>query len=308
MTRQRKIAFFGLFTLGTVVVSLIFQWPDRNFHYVSCDVGQGDAALIQVGFFQMLIDVGKDAAVIRCLSEQLPFWDRHIDVVIISHADHDHIGGLDEVVASYSIGALYMNPDDKTDETLKTLLKDRSIVPRSLATGDVLSVRTKGGKLEFSTLWPPRCTLEKSDNDTQISSAEAEDTRNHFRFAATRCSQLDTNDGSLSGVVKYGRLQTLFTGDISTKTEIAMVAASLLPDIDILKVSHHGSKTSTSTEFLQMARPETAIISVGAGNSYGHPDPSVVDRLRSQNIKVLLTSIDGSIHIVSDGNHYWVKK
>ncbi len=289
------------------------QWPDNHFHYIACDVGQGDAHLLSVGFTQILIDTGNNNQVIECLSQFMPFWDRTIEIIIITHKDHDHIGGLESVLARYAVTHVFLNPSSKPlSPSLQRQLERSSVILETLTQGQRLSVEAGTQRLQYLTIWPPSCAIVFSSHDMSIwtpqNTSEADRTRRFVRQSATNCGSLEENDMSISGIVSYGQFSALFTGDMSVSVEQALISEALLRDVDVLKVAHHGSKDSTHQGLVAVARPETAVISVGQRNGYGHPHDIVLDRLNSSNIKVLLTSEFGNIHMVSDGNHYWMKK
>jgi len=107
--------------------------------------------------------------------------------------------------------------------------------------------------------------------------------------------------------LQIGQIKILLTGDLEVEGELALIESNLLEDIDILKVGHHGAKTSTSDEFLTIVKPETSVISVGKTNSYGHPSLDVINSLMQFGSKVLRTDEIGTIELVSDGEKYWMK-
>lgn len=255
MSWFRKGVLVGLL----LVLSVIRQLPDDKLHVVFCDVGQGDASLIIKGNFQVLIDTGpKKGGVVDCLGRHMPFWDKKIEVVLISHPQADHMGDLRQVEEHYQVG--------------KKLLTS--------AAGDQI----RYGDLSFDILWP------------------AASERENILGSSTDLNRLSTVVS-----LNYGRLRALFTGDLGEVEERVLVDEGALNEITVLKVAHHGSKYSSSEEFLQATRPKWAVISVGEKNSYGHPAPAVLARLEAVGARLLRTDRDGEVEFVSDGRRIWLQ-
>lgn len=229
------------------------------------DVGQGDAIFIDGPERQVLIDGGPDTAVLEKLGEVLPPWDRTLDVVIASHLHADHAFGLNAVVERYAVGEVYVNGVYTTppaEALLATVDEQPFVAGTHIDLGN-------GAVLE--ALWPE-------------SAAEDSGT---------------IHDTNIVLLLRYGDTTMLLTGDAEAEHETAFMAG--LPPIDILKVGHHGSDTSTSYTFLNIIHPAAAIISVGEGNSYGHPSPLVVGRLTKAGTVVFRTDTDGDIRVFSRG-------
>jgi competence protein ComEC len=251
---QNKHLLILLIVLNIIAWSAVFYYSQTSDMEVCfLDVGQGDSILIQTGFNQqILIDGGPDDSVIGKLEGYLPFWDRTIDLIVLTHPDKDHLFGLNEVLKNYKVKNILW-----TGVISETLLYNEwlELIEDEGANIYIAKEGMKIGAIEVIYPFDDLSGRELSD----------------------------INDSSI--VLKMGD-DILFTGDLSTKIE------SLLKDIDvdILKLGHHGSKTSTSFELLQNTSPDIAIVSAGLGNSYGHPSDEVLARLDEFAINVLQTS------------------
>lgn len=248
-----------MFLVGLLMFYLYLSWPDDNLHVYFCDVGQGDSAIITKGSFQAVVDVGDNKEKFDvCWDRAVPFWDREIEVLYISHTDKDHFGILEEVKLSYAIGKLMADSE----------------------VGDMV----RYGKLKIET----------------IVGAEPR--------AGGRV--LGTNTDNIDSVVLrmvFGDFSALFTGDLDTEGELAMMSGRVLEKTKVLKVGHHGSKTSSSLPFLESLGVKWAVVSVGAKNSYGHPSREVLSRLDTLGVKTLRTDELGTIEIISDGKMMRIK-
>jgi len=271
-----KIPLFWLLLILILLWGAVFSLPDKQLHLVFCDVGQGDAILISYSQVQILIDGGPDNKILSCLSKNMPFWDRKIEIVVLTHPEEDHFGGLIDVFKRYNVRYFVANSlvNDRASfwQFYRLALAEKASFYSPKA-GDKIRI----GALEFLVLWPEKDFL-KTDN---------------------------FNDSSVVLKLVYGDFEALFTGDISEKVEKlldlpARLAAKRAGGVEILKVAHHGSKFSTSEEFLRKIKPKLAIISVGK-NRFGHPTPEVLERLNQAGVKVLRTDQEGNIEIVSNG-------
>lgn len=274
-----KKPIFWLILILILILAAIFQLPDNQLHLVFCDVGQGDAILISQGSNQILIDGGPGQSVLGCLSNHLPFWDREIEVVVATHPEADHITGLIDVIERYNVKQFVVNSLGKESavfaEFRTAVLNEGSDIyfPKE---GD----RIKINSLELLVFWPQ--SQEKV-------------------LGATTVVQ-GVNETSIVLKLSFGSFDALLTGDISTKVESQLD----LEDVEVLKVAHHGSKYSTSKEFLEQTQPELAVISVGK-NPFGHPTSEVIERIGELGIKLLRTDEEGEIEVVSDGRGWYTK-
>lgn len=233
------------------------------------DVGQGDAAVIQCGGQTMLIDGGKPEK-----SSYIYAWLQqhglsYLDVIVATHVDADHIGGLSGALNYASVGTAYCPVTTGTTETFQSFVK--YLAQR----GKQITVPTAGetfalGGAQVQILGP-------------LHSAE------------------DSNDNSIVLKVSFGATSFLFTGDAERAEEQDLLNAGVNLQSTVLKVGHHGSDTSTSYPFLRAVAPQYAVISVGTGNSYGHPTEAVLSRLRDAGVTTFRTDLQGEITAVSDG-------
>ncbi|MBU2635029.1 MBL fold metallo-hydrolase [Patescibacteria group bacterium] len=266
-----------LVCLNIITWIIIKELGSFYLEVVFFDVGQGDAVFIETpDGFQVLIDGGPGLAVLEKLGQEMPFYDRTIDLMILTHPEHDHLFGLLEVLKRYEIKNILWTGivrDTAEMEEWKKLIEEE---------GANIIIAEAGQKIVLSEeiylyIYYPFENLEGQETKY-------------------------TNDTSIVAELVFNNVSFLFTGDISKKIE-----KQLIVDSDILKVAHHGSKTSTSLEFLEIVSPEFAVISVGE-NSWGHPNQEVLENLQQFNIKILITRELGDIKIISDGNNFNVLK
>jgi len=269
------------YLLVTLILANVLIWyaisaESRNgiLTVAFLDVGQGDAIFIEApNGNQVLIDGGSNRGVLKELSRVMPFYDRSIDVIFATHPDKDHIGGLPAVLERFDI-KMYIDPgvtnDTGTYNTLTRLL-ERNEVRHEIA--------RRGQKIIL-------------DKDVVL----------HILFPDRDVSGVDANDASIVAKLVYGETSFLLTGDSPKKIEkyIASIDGSSLAS-NVLKVGHHGSKTSSSELFIGYASPDYAVISLGKDNRYGHPHDVVLAALTLFNIPVLRTDELGTIIFESDG-------
>ena len=278
--------------LGILLLfSFIFSLPDGKLHVVFCNVGQGDAAYIRFPDGRdMVIDGGPDDRILQCLGKHMPFWDRHIDIVALSHPQKDHLQGLISVFNRYTVDYfMHSNIDNKSQGylDLTSLIKAHHIPVELMMRGDVVRI----GTMLLSMIWP---SLE------QI--AKGQEVKSNVLGASVG----DLNDYSLVFDLRYGTFDVVFPGDADSHVEAKYSGLQAFKDpIEVLKVPHHGSKTGMTRQFVDWIRPQLAVISVGK-NSYGHPSKEAVDMLQSVNSKVLRTDEKGDIEVISDGKEWKV--
>lgn len=266
--------FTILFLICVILLELVafFQF-DNYLHIYFLDIGQGDSILIKTPSYRyVLIDGGEGSGVLEELGEILPFWQRRIDLVVGTHADSDHIGGLVFVLEKYEVDRFITSDLEVVDfnlEKIKEIVVRKKIESSVVITGDKINI----GELSIEVLWPQEGFEAENDNQNSV---------------------------ALKG--EYGNLSFLLPGDIESEQEQLLISG--LPSIQatILKLSHHGSKTATSEMFLQAVAPEYAVISCGKDNKFGHPAEEIIDRLEENSIKVFRTDIYGRIEFITDGN------
>lgn len=280
----RKFLLFIIILFLLLPGVIILSWPSPKTQFIACNVGQGDAILVSKGFTQILIDGGPGVKALECLKNNLPFWDRTIELIINTHPEKDHLAGLVEVVKRYQIKQLITDGvelDTETDKTFNGLIKEKNIPVFIAKKGD----KIKLNGLVFSVLWPPELYTRRpaiAANPVYIPE------ENSSKVLGKTSKEGTTNNQSLVLLLTSQNSQTLLTGDIDSEAEKQIIKDNQLQNIKILKVAHHGSKTSTSQEFLEAIKPQIAIISVGK-NSYGHPTREVLDRLQQIGSQILRT-------------------
>ena len=233
------------------------------------DVGQGDAAVIQCGGQAMLIDGGKPEKSSYIYAWLQQHGLRYLDVIVATHVDADHIGGLSGALNYASVGTAYCPVTTGTTETFQSFVKYLAQRGKQITVPTAGATFTLGGA-QVQILGP-------------LHSAE------------------DSNDNSIVLKVSFGATSFLFTGDAERAEEQDLLNAGVNLQSTVLKVGHHGSDTSTSYPFLRAVAPQYAVISVGAGNSYGHPTEAVLSRLRDAGVTTFRTDMQGEITAVSDG-------
>lgn len=255
-----KIRLILFLSLIVLVILFWLTWPSQKVKVIFCDVGQGDATLVIYKNWQMLIDTGpNNKMVLNCLEKNVPFWDKKIEVVMITHGDNDHDGGLVDVSKFYQI--------------------EQMIYSKNVSQSDLI----KTNWMEFEVVNPKERVKEGEDN----------------------------NENSIAGILRFyddklkREIKVFMAADIDTETEQRLVWQGVLRQgygtlgsgVDILKVSHHGSKNGTSEELLNVLKPKIAVISVGAKNRFGHPTQEVLNRLKERNIKIERTDLIKQISI-----------
>lgn len=254
------------------VLALVFGFSSassqsQELKVIFLNVGQGDSTLIMQGDKQVLIDGGPDGQVLlEKIGKYVPFWDRKIELMIATHPDQDHIQGLTDVLERYQVGSVIQNSDESDSQIYKKY-KDL------LAQKNVSIVNARpGAKAEIG-------------NGASIEILGPLELKNDKK---------DTNVDSVVAKLIFGKNNFLFTGDAPFEEERDLLKTTQDISAGVLKVSHHGSKYSTSQEFLERVHPKEAIISVGK-NNYGHPTAEVMERLEKYKTKILRTDEKGDI-------------
>lgn len=267
-----------------LVILIIFIWffvlnrnKEQYLKVVFLDVGQGDAIYIESpNKKQILIDGGPDAKLLSELGKVMPFADRSIDMIIATHGDMDHIGGLSILSDNYNIDNILVsgnNSSSQISDSLDEKIKKYNI-KKIIAKRGMHIVMDDKENIYLDILFP--------DRDV---------------------SNFDTNDSSIVAKLTHKNNSFMFTGDASLYTEnlIEWNEKEDTLDSDVLKLGHHGAKTSSSILWLEKITPDIAIISAGKNNKYGHPSKDVIDRLNNLKIPYLNTANVGNIIFKSDG-------
>ncbi len=273
--RWREVILITLVALNVGVWSLVYQKNASDLLRVYFfNIGQGDAIFIDSPTQgRVLIDGGRNRQIIAELGKVLPFGDKRIDVVIATHPDADHIGGLPEIISRYQVGLLLepgVESENEIDDELRKRVAEKNVPTLLARRGMVVNF---GDGVKLTILFP--------DRDV---------------------SRWETNDASIVAKLEYGESSFLLTADSPIKTEnILLNFNSQILDADVLKVGHHGSRTSTSITFAEAVTPEYAVISAGKNNSYGHPHQEVLNILEKVGAKIFNTAESGTIKFETDG-------
>lgn len=285
MFRLRKYGhwyFLAALALATGSIWSVVFWAEAHngrvlIHFF--DVGQGDAIFIEApNGNQVLIDGGPDSAILARLGEVMPFWDRSIDLLILTHPHADHLDGFLEVLGRYKVGGVLESGVNHS-------------IPEYGEWHDVI-----GGKNIPLTI-ARRGQMIRMGNGAAL----------HILAPITLfagASPKNIHDSSVVALFFFASTSAVFMADAEAPLEKELIGRGDFFSVDILKVGHHGSKTSTSKEFLASLRPKAAVIPVGRKNRYGHPYQTVIDRLKRFGVKIYRTDQDGSVTFASDGKSF----
>ncbi len=265
-----------------VIVALTIQLfgyqQQEHFQITFFDIGQGDSILFKTHDNKnVLIDTGKNSSLMTQL-DNVTYPRKVIDLLIITHFDSDHYGELLDLLNYYQVKKLILPVDNKESRTIDSLKL------KLIELGTLVLTPTAGAKIDLG-------------NDSSIEFIWPKSLNQFY--------SLTSNDASLSFVLKVGHFKALFAGDLSSKYEDLLVED--IGDVDLLKVSHHGSRYSTSYEFISKIKPEISVISVGENNSYGHPAEIVTKNLESYGPNTVLdTAKSGQITLQVFASSYMV--
>ncbi|OMC86543.1 MBL fold metallo-hydrolase [Viridibacillus sp. FSL H7-0596] len=286
----------SIFIVLLIAIGLIFELTDSNDSNKSTDqtftgkasdvlvhiidIGQGDSILIQSKKENILIDAGNKGAGDEVVAYLQKNNVTTLDAVVSTHPDADHVGGLAEVINSIEVKKVYAPKVSHTTIAYKNFLT---------------AVKNQGLK------------ITQAKTGVEIPTTE-ENLSLKFIAPVTTYSQSDLNDWSAVLLLQNGNNKFLFTGDAEFPAEDDMLAKNLIPQVDVLKVSHHGAEEATSDAFLAKAKPTYAAISVSATNGYGHPTAVTLNRLKKVGAKVYRTDKQGNIVFKSTGSEISVKE
>jgi len=282
---SKKWIILPLLLLAVLVSLAAFTMPDDNLHVSFLDVGEGDAILIQTPAHQdILVDGGPSPqAIMPELGKQMPFWDRTIDMIILTHAHSDHLTGLFEVLRRYEVKRV-MIPEIDNDSPLYAewlnLLRTKDIDYSTAQAGQIIKL----DEITSIKILNPQTSLL---NDTE--------------------SDIDNNGIVLK--LCSGDVSFLLTADIMKGAELELIHSRVDLKSTVLKVAHHGSDTSTCSGFLSVVNPRIAVISAGADNRFNHPDTKVIERLERliNPYYIFRTDHHGTIEFITDGEMLWVE-
>lgn len=277
-----------LITLTLILAGLgaitIFQVRDfAQTRLVFCDVGQGDGILITSGTKQVVVDGGPGSRMVDCLSDKVPFWDREIEMVVLTHPQRDHMEGLIGVLERYDVGTVVttgvVNNTDVFRQWQRVLDADGAKVYFP-DIGDRFVIDSRLGTT-LSVLWPDRDQAARWQQDPPT----------------------DLNETSIVMRLDIGERCAYLTGDIPKEILVDLIDR----ECQILKVSHHGSRTGTNEGIVDKVNPQIAVIQVGK-NSFGHPHKEVLDLLVSKGARILRNDTDGTVEFKIDGGQLTIEK
>jgi competence protein ComEC len=276
-----------LFMLGCILIYQNITYNDKKLHVVICDVGQGDGIFVRTPRgIDIVMDGGPDNRIIDCIGKRMPFWDKTIEIVILSHPHADHLTGLITLSKYYKIETFVTENLKNNTVGYQALLQSlisRKIKINYVYAGDKFKIRD-GVSLEV--VGPSKEFLQETSPNGEIG---------------------DTGElASLESLLTYGKFSMLLTGDSQT-LELGEALKSINSSISVLQVPHHGSKFGLNQEILGILNPKFAVISVGKDNKYSHPNSLTLDLLKQSGSKTLRTDQIGDIEIISDGNGFSTK-
>lgn len=275
------VSIASLLLLGIVFYQKA-KFEDGKLHLIFCNVGQGDAIFIRSPEgLDILVDGGPDDSILSCLSNHMPFWDRSIELMILTHPHADHLSGLISVIKRYSVKQFAtekLSNNTAMFGEFMNLINKKKIPAQYVYSNDKFLLKDN---LKIIFLGPSEEFLQRSSPGGTIG---------------------ETNEfASLVTLLNYGQFRTLLTGDSQAISLAEFIAGQ--DSIDILQVPHHGSKTGLNETILNQLAPKLAVISVGK-NKYGHPTEEVLRLLGNQAIRLLRTDRDGEVEIISDGQNF----
>lgn len=264
-----------IFILVILLILFLSLKSDKNLAVHFLDIGQGDAILIRTPEGQnILIDGGPDNSLLYQVADHLPWWERTIDYVIISHYHADHMMGLPALLDKYEVKNILVTshqPDDFLYNIWQEELAKHNLQPQIVNRGESFV-------LDDNLSW-------------QVLSADD--------------YHEDFNNNSIVMKLSYDQIDFIFTGDLPSEGEEVLLVHDFDLNSEILKVAHHGSKYSSSVEFLQAVSPEFCIIQVGEDNKFNHPHPDAIDRLQQVNCQIKQNNLEGTISVISNGQDWW---
>jgi competence protein ComEC len=276
-----KASLGGVAMVTIAIWVAMLQLPDDRLRVAFLDVGQGDAIYIETpGGMQMLIDGGPAGSVLLSeLGRQMPFWDRSLDLVVLTHPDSDHVDGLISALAHYEVRAVVSR--EPLEQSERAVAWERALADEGAQTirGESGTHMALNDGVALDVLYP---------GPEPINGA-----------------QTSTNNDSVVIRLTYGDVAVLLPGDIEAPVEEALARSGVNLASTVLKVPHHGGKSSTSQVFLDAVGPQIAVISVGEDNSFGHPSSEVLERLEGQ--LVYRTDENGTVTLSSDGHRLWIQ-
>ena len=285
---ERNVSWWAIapvISVAGLLWTAVLLWPDSRLQVAFVDVGQGDAAFISTpGNRQIVVDGGPDPLeMVRFLGENMPFRDRSIDLVVLSHPHSDHVNGLIELLSRYDVRAVLerrVEHDSPHYTAWRKAVAEEGAEVVEAEPGQRIEL---GNGVVIEILGPPSVLLAGTESDV--------------------------DNASVALRLVYGEVSFLLTGDMFSEAESALLDSETPIDADVLQVGHHGSRTSSSPAFIDAVSPAIAVISAGADNRFSHPHPETIETLTRyvQQQMILQTSERGTIRFYTDGDGLWMK-
>lgn len=271
--------FIVLIALAIFIWSVVSAYQDNNLYVYFLDIGQGDSVYIRTPQkHDIVIDGGPDNLVLSKIGKYMPFYDRKIELMILTHPHEDHINGLIEIVKRYNVEQILSS--DAEYDSAAYYEWNRLIAQKNISKVEAITDQEiRMGNTIFNVFYP-----------------DADLTGTNIK---------NINNASIVGQLVYGETKILFTGDAEKEVENKLVEnIGLDLDSDILKVGHHGSKTASTKKLINLVNPGVSIISAGVNNRYKHPHKETIVILEEYNSQIYRTDYHGDIKCWSDGNNF----
>jgi competence protein ComEC len=266
---NKKFILAVLLFLSVLVFWAVWEKESQKAEVIFLNVGQGDAMLVKLpGDIQILIDAGPADKIVSKLSEYLPFYDKDIELVLLTHPQSDHLRGFLEVFKNYNVKNLIFTGINYESQTYKNFIALASQENSKIYLAKMGDIISYGKSPVLKIIWPQAIIFG-----------------HNFK---------NVHEANIVSQLNLGGKKFLLMGDADIALEERLLKANALEDIDVLKIGHHGSKTSTSQTFIKKVKPEEAVISVGR-NSYGHPTAIILDRLSQISAKIFRTDQTGDV-------------
>lgn len=279
------LVFSALFLSGIITFQYI-KFNDKKLHIIFCNVGQGDGIFIRTADgTDIIVDGGPNDSILKCVQKNTPFWDKNIELVILSHPHADHLVGLSSIFKYYEVlnfATERLSNNTSVYKELMDNIKKENVKVKYLYSGNKINL---GQKTVLNIVSPSKSFLQNTSPNGVIGESG--------EFA------------SLVSLLSFGNFNLLLTGDVQKEALEDAVSNIKGISLEVLQVPHHGSKTGLNSEIISFLHPQLAVISVGKNNKYGHPSNVILKMFG--NIKVFRTDRDGDVEIVSDGKNFTIE-
>jgi competence protein ComEC len=289
MEKMQKILCAGLGIALLLLVLCLLSLPDGKLHVFVLDIGQGDSILILTPTNErILVDGGPNDAVLKELGKVMPFYEKTLDLVILTHPHSDHVDGLVEVLKRYDVKTVMMT-GVKYNYSGYSAFLDQILKQK-------IPIIYAGAKISSSDV---QQSAFDAPADYRLGSVILDML---FPFASEQGKSFENqNNGSIVFRLLYGKRIFYFSGDLEVEGEEKLVSSGLDLHADYLKVGHHGSKTASSLPFLDRVQPTYSAISCGINNTFHHPYPVTIQHFQERRMKIFRTDLDGMVEAVADG-------